>query len=121
MRSVNDTELVARTVELKGAGKHVIDVPTREEPAFRLLSFAPNPSPGNARIEFALAREASIRLTIHDLQGRTIRVLADGLYPAGRHECVWHAGDRAGIHAGVYFVRYDWPGGHAVRRIALMP
>jgi len=71
---------------------------------FALAPLAPNPSVGPVQAEFALPRESHVRLTVIDIQGREVAVLADGTYPAGRHEATWdtNAGQPP---AGVYFVR----------------
>jgi hypothetical protein len=72
-----------------------------------LASVSPNPAAGPLRVEFTVARPAPVRLSLMDLQGREVAVLAQGAYPSGRYQAVW---DRVGSHgsvpAGVYFVRY---------------
>jgi hypothetical protein len=85
---------------------------------FALLGAAPSPGRGPTRIDFAVGREARVRVTVLDAQGRVAGVLADGVHRPGRHQVVWN-GNRSGASAaaGLYFVRYEWPGGAAVRRI----
>lgn len=62
----------------------------------------PNPSRGPLRTAFALPRESRVRLTVIDVQGREVAVLADGSFPAGRHEASWSGGQAS---PGIYFVR----------------
>jgi hypothetical protein len=86
--------------------------------AFALPAPSPNPSAAGAeRIVFALPREARVRLTIHDVRGRTVAKLADGVLPAGRQVRTW---DSTGVGAGVYFVRFEAPGFRADRRLVVV-
>ena len=63
----------------------------------------PNPSRAGATVPFNLAVSGSARLTVLDLLGREVAVLADGLRPAGMN----HASLPTGLAAGVYLVRLE--------------
>ena len=53
-----------------------------------------------------------------DVAGRVVTVLTDGDYPAGHYEMAWDgAGSGGRSPAGVYFVRFEWPGASATRRL----
>jgi uncharacterized repeat protein (TIGR02543 family) len=82
------------------------------------LSVSPNPSSGRARVVYALPHEAPVRLSVIDVQGRQIALLADGTRPSGVHEVKWLAAG-GNVRAGVYFVRYETPGRVLVRRFLL--
>jgi len=84
---------------------------------FALAPLHPNPSRGAVRAEFALPRESHVRITVIDLQGREVAVLADGAYPAGRHQASWNASAR--VPAGIYFVRLTTDGRAFTRRLVL--
>jgi hypothetical protein len=84
---------------------------------FALAPVAPSVGSGPARITFWLPREAQVRLTVLDVLGRRVAELAGGTLSAGRHGAVWSRA--AGVPAGLYLVRYEWPGGSATRRLAL--
>jgi uncharacterized repeat protein (TIGR02543 family) len=87
---------------------------------FALSSVHPNPTNGPAQIEFALPYEASIRITVIDVQGRETAVVADGVQPAGRHLAVWNGRTAAGDAGnGIYFIRYRTPAGVFTKRIVL--
>ena len=59
-------------------------------------------------------------LTVHDVQGRLMAVLADGAYEAGRHAAVWDGrGTQGPGRTGIYFVRYRTPAGVMTRRLVL--
>jgi hypothetical protein len=49
---------------------------------------APNPTDRSSVLRFSLGEGASVRLTIHDLQGRLVRTLVDGSRGAGAHTVV---------------------------------
>ena len=87
---------------------------------FALGAITPNPTHDVARIDYSLAREARVRLSVHDLQGRELVRLVDGLQTAGRHQAIW-TGDTAHgrASAGLYFVRYQTPSGTHTRRLAI--
>jgi hypothetical protein len=86
-----------------------------------LAPIMPNPMRGHGTIGFTLPRESHVRVTVIDLQGRLVAVLADGVRAAGRHSIAWDGSGRAGpLATGVYFVRLDTPGRSFVRRAVLM-
>jgi hypothetical protein len=78
-------------------------IPTRLE----LGTPSPDPVRGSARFRFALPSAGGIRLELYDAQGRRVRTLASGTFPAGRHARTWDARDDAGraVPAGVYLAR----------------
>jgi hypothetical protein len=84
---------------------------------FGLGSLAPNPSAGEMRIDFTVPRAAVVRLSVLDVLGREVAVLADGLRPPGRYQAIWSGeGARGLVPAGLYFVRYRTPGGSFMKR-----
>lgn len=89
---------------LGDANVAVPPAPSSSPAEFALQPLAPNPSRGPVRAAFELPRESHVRLTVIDLQGREVAVLADGTYAAGRHEATWDSGARPPA-GGVYFVR----------------
>ncbi len=84
--------------------------------AFALTSVTPNPAAGGVHVGFAVPEATRVRLTIVDVQGRTVATLADGVRPPGRYDVPWQAGRRP---AGVYFVRLEGGGRQFVRRLVL--
>jgi hypothetical protein len=75
------------------------------EPAWLTLApGAPNPIVASTRLSFTLGREARIRLSIFDIRGRKVAVLAEGSYPAGEHAVSWDARRQP---AGVYLCRLE--------------
>ncbi len=85
--------------------------------AFALAPLSPNPSSGSSRVEFSLPTSAHVRLTLTDVQGRDVAVLADGMRAAGRYTAALEAGD---LHPGMYFVRLQAQGVDLTRRLAVV-
>jgi hypothetical protein len=80
----------------------------------------PNPAVESATIRFALPRDANVRLSILDIQGREVARLAEGRMAAGHHEATWApAGAQKSVAPGVYLVRFETPRGVRVRRIVV--
>lgn len=88
--------------------------------ALARLAVGPNPGHESATIRYTLPRPTDIRLTIHDLQGRAVMVLANGRREAGTYETVWRGDTRAGrALPGVYFVRLQTPAEVFAKRLVL--
>ena len=87
---------------------------------FAVTHVAPNPSKGFVNVEFTVPRAANVKVSIMDVQGRTVATLADGVHSAGRYQATW-SGDLNGSKApsGLYFVRMQAPGVTSTRRVAI--
>jgi subtilisin family serine protease len=80
------------------------------------LTLSPNPSFGVTSVEFAVPREAEVRVTVHDVQGRVVAELARGHYTPGRYHVTWRD---ASAHSGLYWVRIQAPGVDRAARLAI--
>lgn len=71
-----------------------------------LMPPRPNPSRGSTEFEFLLAKPGTATLTVHDLLGRRVALLADEIFTAGTHRVTWNGRgiDGARVHSGVYFI-----------------
>lgn len=85
---------------------------------------APRPNPFNARtsIAFHLESAGRVKLEIFAADGRRLRVLAEGPYPAGSHTLEWNGRDSAGrdCASGIYLARLRAAGGVAQQRMVLV-
>ena len=90
-------------------------------PDFELSGVGPNLSHGPVGIDYAVAREARVSVTIVDAQGRGVARLAEGILRPGRYHVVWSGQrSRGGLAPpGVYFVRYQAPGKNLVCRVVI--
>ncbi len=61
----------------------------------------PNPFNSQTQISFTLANPGQIELSLYDILGRQVEILASGLYGEGEHELTLNAGD---LPSGLYFV-----------------
>lgn len=85
----------------------VPETPRAPSEAPKLKVPAPNPTSGSATVVFYLPQPASVRLTVHDVSGRSVEVLTSRNYPAGYHSAIWKGFSSTGkkMPAGVYFFR----------------
>jgi hypothetical protein len=75
-----------------------------------LLPVYPNPFDGVANVDFSLSRPGPAEISVFDILGRKVALIADGLFPAGPHRLTWD-GRASGAPAapGTYFVRLTTP------------
>ncbi len=81
------------------------------------LAAYPNPSAGAATVVLTLPTDAEVRLTVYDVLGRRVAVLAEGPREAGTHR--FRFGGRS-LPSGVYLLRAETPGEVLTRRITLL-
>ena len=86
---------------------------------FDLLAVSPNPGDGRVSIEYAVPREADVRVSVVDLQGRTVANLVNGIARPGIHVARWNGILEGGepAPAGVYFIHFRSPAKAITRRV----
>ena len=97
--------------------------PSLEIPArFGLAQAVPNPFNPATLLRFDTTRPSHVRLSIHDLTGRTVATLADGPLAAGKHQHRWTGCDDRGrsLPSGVYFSRLESAEGVLTRKLTLV-
>ena len=89
---------------------------------FALHPGRPNPSNPSTRLRFELPVAAPARLEILDVRGRLVRLLVEGLLPAGPAAVEWDGRDWLGREApsGVYVVRLAAAGRSATQKLTLV-
>lgn len=89
-------------------------------PSLRLSHANPITLPG--RIRFSLPAATHVRVTIHDVAGRRVRHLFDGVLDAGERAVVWDGLDDRSVHvrAGMYVVQVAADGGRASSKIVVV-
>jgi hypothetical protein len=97
---------VQTTNQYFGPGGPPTTVGTDSSGAERSTGAFPNPTRGEVAFRISLAQPGHVRVSVHDLQGREIRVLEDAMLEKGLHAWVWKGDDAAGVRArsGVYFI-----------------
>ena len=101
-------------MQLYGPLSAVYELPSTR--VFNLAAPYPCPSAGSLTIEFELAEDSQITLSVYDLSGRRVAALVDGSLSAGRHSVEW---DAAAQTEGVYFLRLTTPAGSLTRRAVI--
>ncbi len=95
-----------------------------EAPAFgaRLIAAYPNPFNPTTTISMELESAAEVRLAVHDVAGRQVKVLHEGRLAAGPHELLWRGRDDADrpVPSGLYFIHMDSAEGRSSRKITLL-
>ncbi len=73
----------------------------------RLSLQLPSPAVAGAQMRFQLPQAEEVALAIFDSQGRRVRLLAEGAYPAGLHQVRWNGLSDRGhqLPGGIYYVR----------------
>jgi hypothetical protein len=87
-----------------------------------LLGNTPNPFNPSTVIQYELVEALPVRLVIHDLTGRRVRVLVDGERGAGRHNEAWNGKDAEGreVASGTYLYRLEAGGAVRTGRMTLL-
>ncbi len=67
----------------------------------------PNPSGGTVQLPVQVASTTAARVVVHDILGRRVVGLLDGLLVAGRHVLSWKGQDEGGarVASGLYWIR----------------
>lgn len=104
--------------DVNAGAPEVVEAPERSADAGRPLLR----SRGALRFEVWSPREAPTQLSVHDVAGRRVRVLWDGVLPEGTRTFEWDGIGAAGHRAdrGVYFVRLVTPDARAVTRAVIL-
>ena len=68
---------------------------------FNLSNIYPNPFNPSANITYALPEFSHVRVTVYDIRGRVMAVLANSFEPAGYYTIQW---DASAYASGVYFI-----------------
>jgi hypothetical protein len=115
----NGDEIAAGSDPANPASIPVTGVTPEGATATGLRGVRPNPFGAATAIEWSLARDGDVDLTVYDVLGREVRVLAHGIAPAGVHRVEWDGRSVNGrsVGAGLYFARLRVDGAEFTRTI----
>ena len=82
-----------------------------------ISSVYPNPFNPTTNIEFGLTDKAGINISIYDINGRFVELLADDQFSRGFHEISW---DASGYPSGIYFVKMTSGDSSIAQKLILM-
>jgi hypothetical protein len=74
---------------------------------FRLFSAFPNPFNASTVFRFETPVDAHVTVSVFDLRGRRVALLAEGAFHAGVHSAAWNAAEAP---TGVYVCRMEASG-----------
>ena len=95
-----------------------VDEPLAERPVgVELMQNVPNPFNPTTVIRFTLDARRHTRVTVFDLMGRELEVLADGVYSAGEHSVRF---DATSLPSGMYLIRLQSQGTVLTRKMTLV-
>jgi flagellar hook assembly protein FlgD len=99
------------------------DVTTADEaPSLLQVAARPNPFSTATRVEFSLPGAGTARIAVHDVRGRRVRTISDGVMTAGSHEVFWNGADDAGrrLPHGVYWITLTSAGRESHQQVVFM-
>ncbi|HPF69247.1 MAG TPA: PKD domain-containing protein, partial [Candidatus Krumholzibacteria bacterium] len=82
-----------------------------------LVGASPNPFNPQTVISFTLGTDSHVKLTVYDVRGRVVDVLADGSFGAGAHDVLFDGRDRP---SGVYFYRLQAEGYDRTQKMVML-
>jgi alpha-amylase len=90
--------------------------------ALRLEPCFPNPFTSSTTIRYSLPAESHVLITVYDVAGREVAVLANGMRGGGPQELRWDGMNSDGqpLGAGMYFVRLDAGGLKRTSKVMLL-
>ena len=90
--------------------------------AFALKQNYPNPFNPSTEIAFSLEQASTINLTIFNVLGQKVKVLANGVKLAGTHKLRWNGTDEMGQSAstGIYFYTLTDGSSTVTKKMAFM-
>jgi hypothetical protein len=108
--------VIYRDCSPTGVGEEMIAANT----SAALFGPYPNPFVSTTQVEFFLAREEHVDLSVYDVRGRRVSTLENGPVPAGRHGKIWSGRSDQGakLPSGTYFVSLRAGDVHETRKIS---
>ncbi|MFB3909452.1 MAG: FlgD immunoglobulin-like domain containing protein [Candidatus Eisenbacteria bacterium] len=106
----------------RGAGEGVVERASRRATGrFGGVLVRPNPMHETATLCLTLPAAGAVRAAIHDASGRVVRIVQDGVLPAGPVRIDWdgRAVDGHRLAAGFYWAKVSGPGGTETAKIVI--
>ncbi|MCK5051954.1 MAG: T9SS type A sorting domain-containing protein [Candidatus Cloacimonetes bacterium] len=77
--------------------------------SFKLHQNFPNPFNPTTTIDFSIRSESKIELTIYNIKGQKVRILAHDDFTKGSHSIIWKGNDESGesVSSGVYLYKLN--------------
>jgi len=77
-----------------------------------LFNNYPNPFNPDTKIDFYVANQEKVELSIFNIKGQKVTTLMNSVVPEGKHQVIWNGKDQQGknVGSGVYFYRLNVEG-----------
>ncbi len=88
---------------------YTVGVEEQAPELLRVKGNHPNPFNPETKIEYELAADRQVNVSIYDVDGSLVRTLVNGLQSAGSQNVIWDGRDNAGqtVSSGTFFYRID--------------
>jgi len=86
------------------------------------ISNYPNPFNPETQIVFNLSETGHANLSIYNLKGQLVKIIADEILPAGNNRLIWNGRNEKGrkVSSGIYLLRLKSSSGTATKKIMLI-
>lgn len=87
-----------------------------------LYQARPNPFNPQTSVGCSMTQASQVRITVHDLKGRHVATLHEGVLSAGEHSLEWKGRDALGrpVDSGIYFIHMEAPGTSQSQKVVLI-
>lgn len=88
----------------------------------QLAGNSPNPFSGKTSVEFILAEQTRVTVSVYDMMGRKVATLVDGVRSSGTHTVGWNGQSDNGqnLASGVYLLRMQANGQSSTQRLTIV-
>jgi agmatine deiminase len=85
----------------------------------KIESIAPNPFNGETRISFSLKEDLRTSITVYNLQGQVMKIIASREFSSGSHEVAWDGKDGSGneVPSGIYLLKLSTDKGVDIKKL----
>jgi len=82
----------------------------------------PNPTRLTTSVSYRLPAQQNVKITVHDVRGRLVRTVVDGLVGDGEHVIQWDGRGEGGVRApaGMYFINLQTAQASRVQRVVMV-
>ncbi len=108
-------------------GTNVLGLVSAERTAIGALGVAlgapaPNPTRAGTSVAYRLPVQQAVRISVHDVRGRLVRTVVDGVMDLGDHVMQWDGRGDDGLRApaGMYFIQLQTTQASRVQRVVVV-
>ncbi|MCD6181142.1 MAG: choice-of-anchor D domain-containing protein, partial [Candidatus Cloacimonetes bacterium] len=105
----NDPENPEIEIFLTGEGQIQVSIDDEFNNAECVMNNFPNPFNPSTTIEFSIQNDSKIELSIYNIKGQKIKLLAQNEFTKGSHSILWNGNDESGkpVTSGIYYYKLN--------------